>query len=124
MRLHAGFITDKLEESKEFYVRVFGMETIFESDWFVLLKTGESELAFLVPNHPSQRAIFQSRFEGKGAFLSVAVEDVDAEYERVKNLGVPIEIELRDEEWGDRHFAVIDPNGIGVDVITFHAPTE
>ena len=49
---------------------------------------------------------------------------MDAEFQRVKQLGIPIEIELRDEEWGDRHFAVVDPNGIGVDVITFSQPTD
>jgi uncharacterized glyoxalase superfamily protein PhnB len=26
-------------------------------------------------------------------------------------------VPLRDEPWGDRHFAVVDPNGIGVDVL-------
>ena len=67
MRLHTGFITDKLEESKEFYVGNFGFEVQFESDWFVLLKVGNSELAFMVPNHPSQRPVFQSQFNGKGA---------------------------------------------------------
>ena len=124
MRLHTGFITDKLEESKEFYVGNFGFEVQFESDWFVLLKVGNSELAFMVPNHPSQRPVFQSQFNGKGAWVTLEVEDVDAEFERVKQLGIPIEIELRDEEWGDRHFAVVDPNGIGVDVIIFSQPTD
>lgn len=122
MRMHTGFITEKLEESKQFYVSVFGFEVQFESDWFVLFKTGDYELAFMKPNHPSQRPIFQSPYGGRGAWVTIEVEDVDAEFERVKQSGVPIEIELRDEEWGDRHFAVVDPNGIGVDVITYSPP--
>ena len=122
MRLYTGFITDKLQESKAFYVDNFGLKIQFESDWFILLQLGDSELAFMVPNHPSQQPLFQSRFEGKGAWITIEVSDVDAEYERIKTLGVPIAIELRDEEWGDRHFAVVDPNGIGVDVVTFSRP--
>lgn len=53
--------------------------------------------------------------------MAVDVEDVDAEYRRIKGLGIPIETEIRDEPWGDRHFVVVDPNGIGVDVVQ-HAP--
>lgn len=32
---------------------------------------------------------------------------------------------LRDEPWGDRHFVVVDPNGIGVDVVQrLHAESK
>jgi Uncharacterized protein conserved in bacteria len=50
-------------------------------------------------------------------WIAVEVEDADAEYKRMQALGVPIEVDLRDEPWGDRHFVVVDPNGIGVDVV-------
>ena len=36
--------------------------------------------------------------------------------------GVPIAIALREEPWGDRHFAIIAPNGIGIDIVTYSAP--
>lgn len=36
--------------------------------------------------------------------------------------GIPIAIALRKEPWGDRHFAIIDPNGIGIDIVTYSAP--
>ena len=69
-----------------------------------------------------QQEIFQSAFSGKGVFLFIEVDDVDAEYKRIKNSGTTIEIELRDEPWGDRHFAIVDPNGIGVDIVKYTAP--
>ena len=47
----------------------------------------------------------------------VDVEDVDAEYKRITDMGVPVEVELRNEPWGDRHFVLRDPNGIGVDIV-------
>jgi uncharacterized glyoxalase superfamily protein PhnB len=47
----------------------------------------------------------------------VEVEDADAEYARLSAMGIPIEVELRDEPWGDRRFGVLDPNGIAVDVV-------
>lgn len=117
MKLWSGVITDKIRESKDFYVSLFGCEVIYESDWFVLLQLGTGEFGFMLPNHESQASIFQSAFQGQGIWVAIDVDDVDAEYERIQAMGIPIEVELRDEPWGDRHFAVIDPNGVGVDVV-------
>lgn len=49
-------------------------------------------------------------------YLTIEVDDVDALYRQIKAKGVAIKIELRDEPWGDRHFAIEDPNGIGIDL--------
>lgn len=117
MKLWCGIVTEKLQESRDFYVRLFDCEAVFESDWFVLLRIGGAELGFLSPDLESQAPIFRPAFQGKGAWVTVEVDDVDAEYRRILSLGVPIELALRDEPWGDRHFVVVDPNGIGVDVV-------
>jgi catechol 2,3-dioxygenase-like lactoylglutathione lyase family enzyme len=125
MKLNAGIITTKLSESKKFYQDVLGFGVRFESDWFVLMHTpdGSDEIAFMLPGQPTQAPVFQSVFGGKGVFFTIEVEDVDAEYKRIKELRIPIEVELKDEEWGDRHFAVLDPNGIGVDIVK-HTPAQ
>ncbi|MEO1144914.1 MAG: VOC family protein [Cyanobacteria bacterium J06638_22] len=117
MNVWSGVITKNLEASKAFYIRLFGCAVIYESDWFVLLKLGNRELGFMLPNLETQASIFQSGFEGKGIWITLDVDDVDAEYDRIKAMNVPIEVELRDEPWGDRHFAFVDPNGIGIDIV-------
>lgn len=119
MKFWTGVVTEKVCESKDFYVRLFGCEVLYqgENDWVVLLQLGQSELGFMKPNLESQAAIFRKPLCGQGMWIVVDVENVDAEYQRIQSLGVPIEVELRDEPWGDRHFVVIDPNGIGVDVV-------
>jgi uncharacterized glyoxalase superfamily protein PhnB len=108
-----------VQESKEFYVRIFGGEVIYEGDegWFVLLQFGAYELGFMKPNLETQARIFRMPFQGSGMWLVFDVSNVDAEYQRIQSLGVPIEQPLRDEPWGDRHFVIVDPNGIGVDVV-------
>jgi catechol 2,3-dioxygenase-like lactoylglutathione lyase family enzyme len=123
MKLNAGVITTKLAETKKFYQEVLGFEIRFESDWFILLNApgGKDEIAFLLPDHPSQAKIFQPAFGGRGVFLTIEVDDVDTEYKRIREMKIPVEVELRDEQWGDRHFAIVDPNGIGVDVVTHTA---
>jgi len=35
----------------------------------------------------------------------------------LKKGGLPIVLDLKSEEWGQRHFIVEDPNGILIDVI-------
>jgi catechol 2,3-dioxygenase-like lactoylglutathione lyase family enzyme len=125
-KINAGIVTPHLARSRDFYVQNFDFEVTFENEFYVLLRAPgnpASEIAFLLPDHPSQQPIFRSQFGGQGVFFTIEVTDVDAWYARAKKRGLPIEIELREEPWGDRHFAVVDPNGIGVDVVT-HTPPE
>ncbi|MGG6231013.1 VOC family protein [Tenacibaculum sp. SDUM215027] len=126
MKLNAGIITEKLQETKKFYTQTLGFGVTFENDFYLLLHSPNksSEISFLLPNHPSQKPIFQSGFNGKGVYLTIEVENVDSYYKQLKEKGIRIEIELRDEPWGDRHFAIIDPNGIGIDIVTYSKPEE
>jgi len=43
---------------------------------------------------------------------------VNIYFEEIKKSGIDIVVNIRTEEWGDRHFAVIDPNDIGIDFVT------
>ena len=124
MKLNAGIITEKLAESKAFYTQVLQFGVTFENDFYLLLHTSnqEAEISFLLPNHPSQQPLFQKPFTQQGVYLTIEVENVDDYYRSLKQQGVPIAIGLREEPWGDRHFAIIDPNGIGIDIVTYSAP--
>lgn len=126
MKLNAGIITDKIEETKSFYMNVLDFGISFENDFYLLLHTKDksAQLSFLKPNHPSQKPIFQTAFSGKGVYLTIEVANVDVLYQKIKGKQIPIAIELRDEPWGDRHFAIVDPNGIGIDIVTYTKPEE
>lgn len=120
-KINGGVITSKLGETKQFYTEVLGFKVKYESDWYCLMHcpdNSDSEIAFLSPNHPSQARIFQSEYSGSGVWFTYEVKDVDSEYKRLQALDIPIELDLRDEDWGDRHFAIKDPNGVGIDVVT------
>ena len=124
MKLNAGIITEKLAESKAFYTQVLQFGVTFENDFYLLLHTPnrEAEISFLLPNHPSQQPLFQKPFTQQGVYLTIEVENVDDYYYKLKEQGIPIAIDLREEPWGDRHFAITDPNGIGIDIVTYSAP--
>lgn len=124
MKMNAGIVTDKLAETKTFYTEVLGFGVTFENEFYLLLHTpgGGYELSFLMPNHPSQQPLFHKPFQGQGMYLTIEVDDVDGLYEELRAKGVEIKIDIRDEPWGDRHFAIEDPNGIGIDIVKYSQP--
>lgn len=122
MKLWFGVVTEQLEASKEFYVRLFGGTVLYESDWFVLLQVGNGEMGLMRPGLDSQAAIFRPAFQGAGLWVTLDVDDVKAEYARILAMGIAVEVALRDEPWGDRHFVLADPNGIGVDIVQRISP--
>jgi catechol 2,3-dioxygenase-like lactoylglutathione lyase family enzyme len=119
MKLNAGIVTSKIAESKAFYTSVLGFGISFENEFYLLLHTPDkqAEISFLLPNHPSQASLFHQPFNGEGMYLTIEVDDAETVYREIKKKNVTIQFEMRDEPWGDRHFAIQDPNGIGIDIV-------
>jgi len=126
MKLNAGIITEKLAESKAFYTKKLEFGVTFENEFYLLMHTPnrDAELSFLLPYHPTQQPIFHRPFNGQGMYLTIEVDDVDTFYNNLINKGVEIKVDLRDEPWGDRHFSIEDPNGIGIDIVKYSAPDK
>ena len=126
MKLNAGVLTEKIAESKAFYMDHLGFGVTFENEFYLLLHTPDrsSEISFLLPNHPTQQPFFHQPFLGQGLYFTIEVEDVDEIYNTLKHKGLEMKIELRDEPWGDRHFAIEDPNGIGIDIVKYSPPED
>ena len=121
MKLNAGIVTTKLAETKQFYTRLMDFGVTFENEFYLLMHTPDrsAEISFLLPDHPSQQPIFHSPFTGQGMYLTIEVERVDEWYAKLKDKGAELEVDLRDEPWGDRHFTIQDPNGIAIDMVTY-----
>ena len=108
--------TDRVAESRDFYVRLFGFEVTFEADWYVSLRRGPYELALLDHTHPTLPESYRDR--AAGLLLNFEVRDADAEWERlVEGEGLKPELPLRSEDFGQRHFIVTGPGGVLIDVI-------
>lgn len=112
--------------SRAFYTGHFGFQVAFETDWYVSLKASQNqpfELALLNPDHPTIPQDFRRSLSG-GLILNFEVDDVDAEYDRLQKVGLPIHLELHSEDFGQRHFITADPNGVLIDVIKIILPSE
>lgn len=126
MKLNAGILTEKLAESKAFYSDNFGFGVTFENEFYLLMHTPnqQAELSFLLPHHPTQQPFFHKPFRGEGIYLTIEVDEVDKIYKDLKKRGVEIKVDLKDEPWGDRHFAIEDPNGIAIDIVKYSPPQD
>jgi catechol 2,3-dioxygenase-like lactoylglutathione lyase family enzyme len=111
-------MTDDVAGTAAFYVKHFRFKPLFETDWYVHLPSLEDDtvtLAILDGSHATIPA--SGRGKVSGLLLNFEVEDADSEYERARAAGLPILLELRDEDFGQRHFITADPNGILIDII-------
>ncbi|WEX11232.1 VOC family protein [Chelativorans sp. AA-79] len=111
-------LTGDVAGTAAFYRAHFRFEAKFESDWYVHLQSREDEsvnLAVLDGDHTTIPEAGRGRVSG--LILNFEVEDVDGEYQRAREAGLPVLQELRDEEFGQRHFITADPNGVLIDVI-------
>jgi catechol 2,3-dioxygenase-like lactoylglutathione lyase family enzyme len=112
-------VTEAVTECRDFYLRWFGFEVVFEASWFVLLAGGGERpvsLAFMRVDHPSTPPS-PALYRGDGMFLTLQVEDARAEYERLREAGAAFALNLQDEPWGQRRFALLDPAGMWVDIV-------
>jgi uncharacterized glyoxalase superfamily protein PhnB len=112
-------MTDDVAGTAAFYIGHFGFEALFSADWYVHLQSKENAHVTLAILDGSHDTIPESgRGKVSGLLLNFEVEDVDAVYGRLKASGLPIRLDIRDEDFGQRHFITSDPNGVLIDVIT------
>ena len=112
-------MTDDVAGTAAFYREHFRFEALFSADWYVHLQSRESEHVTLAILDGSHETIPESgRGKVSGLLLNFEVEDVDAVYARLTAAGLPIRRNIRDEDFGQRHFITADPNGVLIDIIT------
>ena len=112
-------ITAKVEESRDFYLRHFGAKVTFDCGWYVNLEFGSrsASLQFMAPQAG------QPLCNPAGLTYNFCVSDVDAEYQSVTLAGLVAVMPLEDHPWGDRGFAVQDPNGIVLYIYSEREPS-
>jgi uncharacterized glyoxalase superfamily protein PhnB len=105
--ISACIATTQVAESRDFYVRHFGAKLTFDCGWYVNLEFGQgASLQFMAPR-PGQPAC-----DPAGLTYNFRVADVDAECRSLTAAGLAVVMPLEDHPWGDRAFAVQDPNGV------------
>lgn len=117
--------TEDVASSRDFYVRLLGLHVAWESDWYVLLHGDQSTVQLAIVERRHDSVPTAHRHAASGVLITFEVDDATKVWERVQELGFEVAQELRDEQFGQRHFMVVDPNGLLVDVVqTLFVPDE
>lgn len=117
MRILANICSDRLPESKTFYVELLGLEVKYDSDWYVQLcspENSEVEYGIIQRDHDLVPAEYQTA--PAGMYVTFVVPNVDQTYKKALEMGVPILQAPRNEFYGQRRFLTQDPNGCLVDI--------
>lgn len=120
-RLLPNICTDRMEETRDFYMELLGFIVGFEHQgWYTQMASPANpqlQIGIVQRNHEFTPKTFQQ--PAQGVIISAQVEDVDVAYAEVLKRGIRIELELRDESFGMRRFMVADPNGVLINVFSF-----
>jgi catechol 2,3-dioxygenase-like lactoylglutathione lyase family enzyme len=106
-----------------FYRELLQLDETFAADWYISLAAagGNPQIATVQRDHDSIPAAFRS--QPAGVLVTIEVDDADAVRARAGAIEAPIEMETRNEAWGQRHFMTRDPDGLLVDVVQVIPPS-
>lgn len=108
--------SERMDESRRFYVELLGLEVAMDMDWIITLVSPSNPTAQIsLVRGPALQAP-QSQLT-----LSVEVADVDAVHTKAVAMEIPIVYPLTTEPWGVRRFHVTDPNGVVINIMSHQA---
>lgn len=120
-KLFPLFVTDKLAETKAFYIEKAGFEIAHDMDKYLQVRYGDEdgpELAFAASEALGTLPVFG----GEGIIVSIPTEDADRKAREMESRGVKIMSGPETRPWGWRSFMTRDPNGVILDF--FHVPAD
>ncbi|MGK8511563.1 VOC family protein [Nocardia asiatica] len=111
-------VPDPLASAK-FLIDHLGFEEKMSADGFVSLERDDAGLnvIYLRTGLGSFKPKSAAGSAGEGLLVVFVVDDIDTEYARLREEGVPIVTPIETEEWGERYFQMSDPNGIIIQLV-------
>jgi catechol 2,3-dioxygenase-like lactoylglutathione lyase family enzyme len=106
--------TDRMDESRAFYVEVIGLEVGMDLGWILNLGSPDNETAQL-------QLLTRDATAPVAPDVTIEVGAIDAIYGRAREAGCEIVHPMTVEPWGVRRFFVRDPNGVVINVME-HVP--
>lgn len=115
--MFTSIYSDDLKATKQFYEELLGLQVNFDSDWIVQLSSPDNEALKLTIQLRDHELVPQ-RFQKKPQGFSIAfvVKNCDAIFEKASAMNLEIIQEPKNEEYGQRRFLTVDPNGMLLDV--------
>ncbi len=115
-------VTEKVQVLAAYYVQVLGVEAVGDDTHMELRTEGAGTAIF---SAEGMEAMAPGSMAGAGSgsvVLEFVVDEVDAEYERLRDLGVEVVKPPQTHPWGARSFWFHDPDGNLADFLMVSAP--
>ena len=108
--------SERLQESKDFYVKLFDFNVDFDSDWFIHLISKDRQLELGIIDRNNEIVPEDVRNQPQGFYITFVVENVNALFEVAKTEKFEVVQAPTDTFYGQRRLLLKDPNGAMVDV--------
>jgi hypothetical protein len=99
-----AILSDRLADTRDFYVHLLGFKVAFDSDFFIELVS--------LSNSSAQLGIWRRDHD----LVPEKFRHMDAVLLEVERRGLKIAQSLRNESYGQRHFMTVDPKELLLDV--------
>lgn len=110
-------LTDKLQETRAYYVEELGCELVHELPSYIQVRFGSQdtapELAFstgMTPGFADEVGKFKT-----GLIVSIPTDNADTKHKTLSKRKASVTSEPADRPWGWRSFTTVDPNGVTLD---------
>lgn len=124
MELRLELFVKDLRKAARFYTEVLGFVVGKETDDYISVKKGNAIIGlgsieklrkshYLKPQNDDERI-------GGGVEIVLEVEEIEAYYKRILDLGYPIHAGLTVQSWGSTDFRLIDPDGYYIRITAKH----
>lgn len=118
------FMCNDIEKEAQFFMEQFDFEEVFSSDWYISLKDKNGFELAVIDNH-HDTIPNQHRKSCEGCILNIEVDDADALYSKIKNnKQISLIVDIKNEDYGQRHFMIETPSKILIDVIQMILPSD
>ncbi len=108
------FVVSDLPRSVAYYRDLLQMEPTQRGN-LATFQFGETQ--FLMHAESENLRVPSGTKRGQGVALHFKVSDIDAHFERLKKMGIPIAEEPKDQPYGMREFAMRDPDGYEIEFV-------
>ena len=118
------FMCNDIEKEAQFFMEQFDFEEVFSNEWYISLKDKNGfELAVIDSQHDTIPNQYRKSCEG--CILNIEVDDVDTLYLKIKNnKQISLIVDIKNEDYGQRHFMIETPSKILIDVIEMILPSN
>jgi catechol 2,3-dioxygenase-like lactoylglutathione lyase family enzyme len=118
-RVLFNILCKNLRDSVAFYRALADFETVYESDWYVILGIpGREGVELGLVDQVSEFAPRHAWGMHEGSYLTLVVDDVFVALERARDLEVEIIEEPVALDYGQTRALIRDPNGLVIDLST------